>query len=95
MGRLTIFIEIRLEASNGIRSYRMFSIIYLLSIGLLVTLVTVFYYRRKMKYDTNVVLPYETESLHIEEGKDLASLITCHPYRHNSHRLVVYGERIK
>lgn len=46
-------------------------------------------------YDTNVVLPHETESLHIEEGKDLASLITCHPYRHNSHRLVVYGERIK
>lgn len=46
-------------------------------------------------YDTNVVLPHETESLHIAEGKDLASLITCHPYRHNSHRLVVYGERIQ
>lgn len=45
-------------------------------------------------YDTDIILPHETESLHIAEGKDLASLITCHPYRHNSHRLVIYGERI-
>lgn len=46
-------------------------------------------------YDTQVILPHETENLGIHEGKDLASLITCHPYRHNSHRLVIYGERIK
>lgn len=45
-------------------------------------------------YDVGVILPHETESLRIFEGKDLASLITCHPYRHNSHRLVVYGERV-
>lgn len=44
-------------------------------------------------YDIDVILPSETESLIITEGKDLASLITCHPYRANSHRLVVYGER--
>ncbi len=46
-------------------------------------------------YDTQVVLPHETDSLQITAGKDLASLITCHPYRHNSHRLVVYGESLK
>lgn len=45
-------------------------------------------------YDVGVILPHETESLRIVEGKDLASLITCHPYRHNSHRLVIYGERV-
>lgn len=44
-------------------------------------------------YKTDVVLPHETDELEIFEGKDLASLITCHPYRQNSHRLVVYGER--
>lgn len=44
-------------------------------------------------YETDIVLPNETESLQIAEEKDLASLITCHPYRHNSHRLVIYGER--
>lgn len=46
-------------------------------------------------FDVEVILPTETENLHIEQGKDLASLITCHPYRHNSHRLVVHGERKK
>lgn len=46
-------------------------------------------------YDVEVILPFETENLRIVEGKDLASLITCHPYRANSHRLVVHGERIE
>lgn len=46
-------------------------------------------------YDISVILPHETESLQISEGRDLATLVTCHPYRANSHRLLVYGERIK
>lgn len=45
-------------------------------------------------YDVEVILPHETDNLRIVEGKDLASLITCHPYRANSHRLVVHGERL-
>ena len=44
-------------------------------------------------YDTNVILPYETGSLTIQNDKDLATLLTCHPYRSNTHRLVVHGER--
>lgn len=46
-------------------------------------------------YDVEVILPHETNRLRIQEGKDLASLITCHPYPYNSHRLVVYGERVE
>lgn len=46
-------------------------------------------------YDTKVILPHETDTLRIIEGKDLATLMTCHPYRSNSHRLLVYGERVK
>lgn len=46
-------------------------------------------------YKTDVVLPHETEELEIFQDKDLASLITCHPYRQNTHRLVIYGERIE
>lgn len=45
-------------------------------------------------YDVEVILPHETDNLRIREGEDLASLITCHPYRANSHRLVVHGERV-
>lgn len=39
------------------------------------------------------VLPQETEALAIEEGKDLATLVTCTPYGVNSHRLLVRGHR--
>lgn len=44
-------------------------------------------------FDIEVIIPTDTNNMHIEEDRDLASLITCHPYRHNSHRLVVHGER--
>lgn len=39
------------------------------------------------------VLPSETESLGIQEGKDLLTLVTCVPYGVNSHRLLVHCER--
>lgn len=40
------------------------------------------------------VLPYETDSLRIVEGRDLVTLITCTPYMINTHRLLVTGTRI-
>lgn len=45
-------------------------------------------------YDIEVILPHETNNLLIQADRDLASLITCHPYRANSHRLVIHGERV-
>ena len=39
------------------------------------------------------VLPGETESLMIQDGKDLVTLVTCTPYGINTHRLLVHGER--
>lgn len=42
-----------------------------------------------------IVLPHETDSLVIEEGKDLCTLITCTPYGINSHRLLVRGHRVE
>lgn len=51
--------------------------------------------RAYVVYDVQVILPHQTESLTVQEGKDLVSLITCHPYGNNTHRLVVYGEREK
>ena len=41
-----------------------------------------------------VVLPDDVSSLHREEGKDKATLVTCTPYGVNSHRLLVTGERV-
>ena len=42
--------------------------------------------------ETKVILPDEVEQVIIQEGKDLVTLITCHPFRHNYQRLVVYCE---
>lgn len=39
------------------------------------------------------VLPEETESLVVEDGRDLVTLVTCTPYGVNTHRLLVHAER--
>lgn len=41
-----------------------------------------------------VVLPHESEKLRVQEGRDLATLVTCTPYGINTHRLLVTGHRI-
>ena len=42
-----------------------------------------------------VVEPNDTSLLHITEGKDQMTLVTCTPYGINSHRLLVRGERVE
>lgn len=42
-----------------------------------------------------IVDPDDTESLMIEEGQDLCTLVTCTPYGINTHRLLVRGHRIE
>lgn len=40
-----------------------------------------------------IALPEETEELEIVTGKDYCTLVTCHPYAVNTHRLLVRGIR--
>lgn len=40
------------------------------------------------------VLPHDVTFLGIEQGKDLATLVTCTPFGVNTHRLLVRGSRI-
>lgn len=40
-----------------------------------------------------VIYPDQKSSLNIEEGKDLVTLLTCHPFRYNYQRLLVHAER--
>ncbi len=41
-----------------------------------------------------MVLPDEVDSLGIQKGRDLVTLLTCTPYMVNTHRLLVTGHRI-
>lgn len=43
--------------------------------------------------EIKTVLPSEIDSLGIEEGRDLVTLVTCTPYGINTHRLLITGER--
>lgn len=44
--------------------------------------------------ETAVIDPADIDAILIQEGRDLVTLITCHPYHHNYQRYVVYCERI-
>lgn len=49
-------------------------------------------YFRVTKID--IIEPDDTDKVKIQEGKDMVTLITCHPYRsHGRYRYVVYCER--
>lgn len=41
------------------------------------------------------VLPDQSDSLQVSEGRDLLTLITCTPVGVNTHRLLVRGERVE
>lgn len=41
-----------------------------------------------------IIDPAENNKLMIQQGRDMLTLYTCHPYRVNSHRYIVYCERV-
>ena len=45
--------------------------------------------------EIKIITPNDIDAILIQEGRDLITLITCHPYRHNYQRYVVYCERIQ
>ena len=46
-------------------------------------------------YDIKVIEPTDVDALMIENGKDLATLVTCEPYGVNTHRLLIMGKRVE
>ena len=43
--------------------------------------------------DIKIIDSDDIDSILIQENRDLITLITCHPYRENYQRYVVYAER--
>lgn len=78
---------------RGLSGAAMFRDIESLQIGDPVTITN---FREKLAYrvvEIAVILPTETDKILIQPNRDLVTLITCHPYRHNDQRYVVYCER--
>lgn len=45
--------------------------------------------------DARVISPTDVKDLLIQDGKDMVTLITCHPYGYNYQRYVAYCERVQ
>lgn len=83
-----------ISAHRGLPSAKLFTDLNLVEDG------DVFYIHvlnKTLAYQVDQILtvkPEETESLGIQDGEDLVTLVTCTPYAVNTHRLLVRGHRI-
>ncbi len=58
----------------------------------------IYVYGKKLSYvvdNIKIISPTELDTLKVIEGKDLVSLLSCHPFPYMSHRIIVQGERIQ
>ena len=83
-----------ISAHRGLPSASLFTDLDLLEIGdhfAIHVLDETLYYEVE---EILVVEPEETDTLSVEPGRDLVTLLTCTPYGVNSHRLLVTGYRV-
>ena len=53
-------------------------------------------FRETLEYrvvETRIIQPDDVQALLIQDGRDLLTLVTCHPLGSNAQRYVVYCER--
>jgi len=82
-----------IAAHRGMSTAAMFRDIHLLEVGDEIML-TNFY--EMLKYEVvekHIILPTQINTVLIQSGRDLVTLLTCHPLRHNHQRYVVYAQR--
>jgi len=82
-----------IAAHRGMNTAAMFRDIELLETG---DEVYINNFRETLTYrvvETAIIAPTDIDKILIQEGRDMVTLITCHPYRYNYQRYVVYCER--
>lgn len=83
-----------ISAHRGLPSAKLFTNLDQLEVGDTFTITVL---DRTFTYEVDnisIVLPTETDSLKVVDGKDYVTLMTCTPYGINTHRLLVRGRRI-
>lgn len=84
-----------LSAHRGLPSAKLFTNLDKLEPGDTFTITVL---NRLLTYEVSkiqIVEPDQTESLLIEDGWDMCTLVTCTPYGINTHRLLVHAKRIE
>lgn len=84
-----------IAAHRGMKSHPMFRDIENLSIGDEIKVTNMWDELIYKVVETKIISPDEVSEVLIQEGRDLITLITCHPYTKNYQRYVVYCERQK
>ena len=83
-----------IAAHRGSWAGAMFRDIEKLQIGDEITITNLWTTLRYRVAEIRVIDPSDIRQVCIQDGRDLVTLITCHPYRHNNQRYVVYCERV-
>lgn len=83
-----------IAAHRGLIRNPMFREIQKLEVGDEIIINNIWEELRYKVSDIKVILPDNIDAILIQEGKELVTLITCHPYRGNYERYVVYAERV-
>lgn len=82
-----------IAAHRGYSKSEMFRNINKLEVGDEVNIVN---FKEELIYTVSkieIIEPTDIKKVLIQDGKDMITLITCHPYRINTHRYVVFCER--
>ncbi len=83
-----------IAAHRGMAGAEMFRHLDVLEPGDLIYITN---YRETLVYQvtgTAVIRPDDIGRILIQPGRDMVTLITCHPYRYNYQRYIVYSERV-
>jgi len=87
-----------ITAHRGLTRARMFRDIYDLPIGTIITITNIYqtltYAVTGQEIVNDVLVLEDMDRIRIREGVDMITLLTCHPYRVNSCRLLVFAERV-
>lgn len=82
-----------IAAHRGYKGIKMFRDIEKIKLGDEIQIKTIWNTLYYSVTGIKVVLPDEIGNIYIQSGKDMITLVTCHPYTKNSHRYLVYAQR--
>jgi len=83
-----------IAAHRGLSRARMFRHINRLQYGDPIYITNFYETIRYEVFDTMIIYPDEIDAVLIQSGRDIITLLTCHPYRVNTQRLLVFAERV-
>lgn len=82
-----------IAAHRGWKGIPMFRNIQQLQIGDKIQITTPWDVLTYRVCDLKIISPDDSQEIFIQEGRELVTLLTCHPYPHNYQRYLVFAER--